>query len=73
MEDFIMRTVIETDGRFSVSRTRNSNGKEFITISLDDRNVLYLDTLNQAYEIRTLATLLNKIADNPCKLPEVKE
>lgn len=87
MEDFVMRSISEegTHRMFSVHRMRTSKGAAAITIKsynsrggditfAVDENEQKEENMNLYEEYaRELGEMLIRIANNPCKLPEVKE
>jgi hypothetical protein len=85
MEDFVMRsiTIEGTHRMFSVHRMRTSKGGASITIksfrggdiifSVDENEQKDENKLLYEEYARELGEILIRIANNPCKLPEVKE
>ena len=72
MEYFTMRTISESEAGFIVSRMRNSNGKDSITIRRENEVILTL-----AYGVEknnelalALVSLITKIANNTKVEPE---
>jgi hypothetical protein len=85
MEDFVMRSISEegTHRMFSVHRMRTSKGGASITIrSFRGNDIVFAVDENEQKEenkllyeeyARELGEMLIRIANNPCKLPEVIE
>jgi hypothetical protein len=73
MEYFTIRTVTESDeAGFFVSRMRNSNGQDVITVKRENTLLLTLDygvEKNKEMAL-SLASLLTKIANNTAVEPE---
>jgi len=76
MSDFLMREISEeeiVDGMLiRVSRTRTSTGFSSIHVTVGDTKLSFSDDEGKRrdeQQARSLARALDKIIDNPCKLP----
>lgn len=83
MKDFLHRTVSESVSvvgiggetvEVAATRSRASSGFAAIAIDFDGKRVLDLTTdhlANYQEAARAIATLLQRMADEPCTLPQV--